>query len=260
MSDTLKSEYIVSMLDKSLKILDYLFHKPGFTGIAEISSSLNIAKGTVFRILYTLQQYNFVRKNELDQYALGVAFITYGTQLKNQWDLLTFAQPIMEEVAKNLGESVNIGILLDDHVITLDTIPGEEFYIVKNLIPLSPLYCSSMGKIFLSEMTDSEFSEYTQRFPLQARTVSTITDPKVLAKEIQEVKKSKVSYDREEYTYGLTCVGAGIYHGEKLLATVSISGPTSRLEHKGMENFQEAIKDLAKSIEDIPDLHNLLVF
>lgn len=253
-----KEEYIVPMLDKSLTVLDFLFKHPGFTSIAEISRSLDIAKGTVFRILYTLQLYNFVRKDDNDQYSIGPSFITYGTRLKNDWDILTLTRPILEETAAEIGESANLGIFLDKQVVVLESVTGEEFFIVKNLIPVSPLYCSSMGKIFLSQMSPEEFSAYAEWEDFKARTVSTIVDPKALYEEVQLAKKEGIAYDREEYTYGLSCVGRGVYYKDKLIAAVSLSGPTSRLNHKGMDRIQEAVTNLAHKIEALPEVYKSL--
>lgn len=51
------------------------------------------------------------------------------------------------------GESVNLGIY-EDEVIIVNTINGEFYQLQTTLLPVSPLYCSEIGKLFLSECDD----------------------------------------------------------------------------------------------------------
>lgn len=261
MDKQVKSEYIVPMLDKTLQILDYLRQHTGYSRIAEISNELDIPKGTVFRILYTLSLANFVTKDKEDRYSLGVAFINYGSTLKNEWDILTLTRPLMEEAAKEIGETINIGIATEKKdIIILDSIAGEDFFIARHLIPVTPMYCSSIGKIFLSQMGEEELEDYLENQEFVPKTISTITSKEGLLKELEEVREKNLAFDREEYTYGLTCVGSGVFVNDKLQVGISITGPTTRLEHKGMKRIEEKVQSLAKAIEEIPGLVNLLVF
>lgn len=66
------------------------------------------------------------------------------------------------------------------------------------------------------------------------------------------------AHDREEYEYGLTCMAKGVYFKGMLIAGVSLSGPTSRLEHKGMERLEEALADVADALAAEPGLGTLL--
>ncbi|MDO5301140.1 MAG: IclR family transcriptional regulator [Tissierellia bacterium] len=253
-----KDQYIVPMVARAVDILSYLSREGGFHGIHEISYVLDIPKATVFKVLYTLQQAQFITKNAEDQYALGLAFLTFSSELKNNLDFRTYTKPIMERVARNCGESVNLGLLMDDTVVVMDTAKGEDFFIVRQLIPYSPLYCSGMGKIFLSSFTQEEFEDYLRRTELAPRTVSTLTDPGALNEDRLRTREKGLGYDREEYEYGLTCIATGIHHQGKLLAAVSISGPTSRLKHKGMGAMEEAVLELAREMEAIPGIEELL--
>lgn len=52
--------------------------------------------------------------------------------------------------------------------------------------------------------------------------------------------------DREEYEYGLMCIATSIRDESGVIqASMSISGPVSRLEHKGLDVMQETLLEEA---------------
>nr|WP_296155625.1 IclR family transcriptional regulator [uncultured Peptoniphilus sp.] len=255
---TKKSDYTVPMVEKALQILRFLLEHNDEFSIGDIATALDIPKTSVFKILHTLETERFVTKDASDRYSLGFGFIPYDAEVKNRWDFTKVTRPIMEQGAAACGESLNLGILADDAIVMLDTIPGEEFFIIRHLIPVAPLYCSSIGKIFLSEYSEERFDEYIARHTLTPRTISTLTTPEALRADLDEVLETGTAHDREEYEYGLTCMAKGIYSEGELIAGISLSGPTSRLKHKGMERLEGILADVADALADEPGLGKLL--
>ena len=255
---TKKSDYTVPMVEKALQILRFLLEHNDEFSIGDIATALDIPKTSVFKILHTLETERFVTKDASDRYSLGFGFIPYDAEVKNRCDFTKVTRPIMEQGAAACGESLNLGILADDAIVMLDTIPGEEFFIIRHLIPVAPLYCSSIGKIFLSEYSEERFDEYIARHTLTPRTISTLTTPEALRADLDEVLETGTAHDREEYEYGLTCMAKGIYSEGELIAGISLSGPTSRLKHKGMERLEGILADVADALADEPGLGKLL--
>ena len=63
--------------------------------------------------------------------------------------------------------------------------------------------------------------------PLVTRTATTLADPRELAKELQDIRRSGLSYDPEESTRGLVCVAAPLLTADgRARAAVSVSMPT----------------------------------
>jgi IclR family KDG regulon transcriptional repressor len=241
---------IVTMVNRACKILEMLYKCDKFIGVSKLSQELDLPKATVYRILYTLQQWGFVDKIEdTDKYKLGLVFIQYGERVKLNMDLKTIAQPYMERLASEIGETVNLGVNYEDSVLAIHTEKGEESVLISRLTPLSPLYCSSMGKIFLSGFNEKQLKEYFNSNRIVSRTVKTITNLDKIKEEIKKIKKEKVAFDNEEYEYGLTCIAAPVINKKnEIIAALSISGPTSRLEFKDINKITEKLKETAKQI------------
>lgn len=245
------SQDSISMVERTIQIINELFSADKPKGASELSTDLGLPKVTVFRILNTLYLQGLVEKNKEDKYSLGLVFIQYGEKVKSKIDLKTLAEPVLNELSRLTGETVNLGILSEEYVVTVFSAEGESSALVSRLIPLSPLNCSSMGKIFLSTMTEKDAKAYFDKH-LEKRTFNTITKYEDFVTEKEKFMKSKVSYDIEEYEYGLGCVAAPIYNSsDKTVAAISLSGPLSRLKIKGIQNMVDEIQKASKAISDM---------
>lgn len=160
--------------------------------------------------------------------------------------LINLVTPFMEELALKIKENVNLGIVYKNDILNIKTVEGDSFALMSVLEPLTPLHCSSSGKLFLSRRSDKEIKEYFENEEKTEYTHFTITKYETFLKEKKKILKDGISYDREEYTYGLTCISAPLYdkNGD-IIASFGISGPTNRILYKGLETIEKEIRNTA---------------
>ena len=65
-----------------------------------------------------------------------------------------------------------------------------------------PAYCTSGGRVILSEMTDERLDEFLDRLEPEPQTASTITDKSVLRQNILAVRRDGISIANDEYILG----------------------------------------------------------
>ncbi|WP_170311637.1 IclR family transcriptional regulator [Vallitalea okinawensis] len=233
----------VTMVDRALQILNQIFIADEPLGVTRLSQDLDLPKATVYRILSTLQDGGFVNKNYNDQYDLGLIFIQYAEKVKGKLSLDRIAAEYMEKLAEDIGETVNLGIYFNGNMVTIYSVKGESSILVSKLIPVAPLNCSSTGKIILANMEEEELIKYFETGNIEKRTRNTITTYEEYIKEREEIRQEEVAYDREEYEYGLSCIAYPVYDAkDEIVAALSISGPTSRLEYKNIASLVEKLK------------------
>jgi IclR family KDG regulon transcriptional repressor len=245
-----ENSYIIPMVDKTFEIIDYMYKFSSEVGVSQISQDLNLPKATVFRILSTVSKWGYVEKTEdSEKYILGKAFIKIGAKVSSETDIMVIAAPFINELAKDVGESINLGIIYEGEILTIYNAKGEDFYLISKLIPVSPLNCSGMGKLYLSKLSIDELYEYFNSNKPEIRTINSVSNLDGFLKLKEEIEKEGISFDREEYEYGLTCIAAPINDiNGNLIAAISISGPTTRLQYKGMDNLKTKIIDTANAI------------
>ncbi|WP_432663608.1 IclR family transcriptional regulator [Wukongibacter baidiensis] len=242
----------ITMVDRAVLILEELFSADEYIGVSEIAQNLDLPKATVYRILNTFYQRNFVEKdNETDRYKLGLIFIQYAEKVKSKLSMKRISEPYMKKLSQDVGETVNLGISHEGNVLNIFSIEGETSALVSKLVPIAPLYCASTGKIFLSQMSDEEIKNYFNSHELEKRTINTIIKYEDFNKEKEQILREKVAFDKEEYEYGLTCMACPITNSKgDTVAALSVSGPTSRLKVKGIDNIIEELRKISKEISE----------
>jgi len=243
---------INKMVDRTCEILEYLYNAENPIGVSKISNDLDIPKATAFRILKTLVKWDIVENDfNTNDYELGKVLIKYGGKVSSNINLVKMAKPVINDLSNRVGESTNINIEYQNNSLNTYTSSGDDFKLVSRLIPISPLNCSASGKIFLSEKSDDDLKKYFDNENVQKRTIYSIIDYEIFKGEMKKIKEAGISYDDEEYEYGLFCLAYPIYHNEKLIATISISGPKARLENKGLKTIEKELKSSCKIITDL---------
>ena len=147
----------------SFKILEAISSSASYVGVSQLSKKTSLPKTTVFRLLETLHYLGLVKQNDKQEYMLGRAFLKYIDRVKNQEDLVSVSTPFLKEFASEIGETINLGILYNDEVIYLKSIRGERFTFRVQLLPVAPLYNSSLGKIFLSTFSNEALEDYINK-------------------------------------------------------------------------------------------------
>lgn len=244
-----KDTNIITMVDRAMNILDYIYNSTNAIGVSKTSKDLDLPKATVFRILNTLEKWDLVKKlNGDNKYILGASNIKYGEKAKNEFDIVTIATPYMEKLSEKIGETINLGIKYEDDALILKSIEGESSILVSKLIPITPLHCSSIGKLFLAEFNEKELKEYFNS-TLSKRTINTIITLKEFDNEKENIINNSIAHDNEEYEYGLTCIASPIKDkNDKTIAGISISGPTTRLQYKNLDTLEKELKTTTKAI------------
>lgn len=240
---------IITMVDRAMNIIEYIYNNTEEVGVSTISKDLDLPKATVFRILSTLEKWDAVEKvNDDGKYILGKSHIKYGEKSKNQFDIVSISTPYMKKLSEDIGETINLGMKYKDNILILKSIEGESSILVSKLIPITPLHCSSIGKLFLAEFTDKELSEYFNS-NISKRTINTITNVQQFNYDKRNIIDTSIAHDNEEYEYGLTCLASPIKDkNEDINAGISISGPTTRLQYKNLEFLEEKLKSTTEAI------------
>ena len=151
-------------------------------------------------------------------------------------------------LAQRTGETVNLAVLSDGAALYMDQVAGSSALQPHNWVGQRiPLHATSNGKVLLSALEPSEVSRQVP--VLQPYTARTITTPKALQKELDEVRARGYAIAVDELEIGLTAVAAPVRDGYgDVLASMSISGPTFRLDERRLPDMAEAVMAAADDV------------
>lgn len=238
----------VPMVGRAMMILNYLSEKESCVGISEIAKDLSLPKATVFRILNTLEEWNTVECVENEGYRLGHFLIKLGRSASKNVHLIDICRPYMEAITKETDENVNLGIEYENAMLSIYTTYAKNSVLSAKNIPISPLYCSAIGKVTLAHFNEEQLSAYFSRHDIRKRTNKTIVTKEAFEKEKVNILKDGVAYDDEEYEEGLYCIAAPIFNAEgSVIASMSVSGVASRVRPK-KERIENMLKNVSNQI------------
>jgi len=246
-----RSDYYIQSIKRAVKILNSFTPQEKELSITELSKRVNLHKSTIHRILVTLEDEGFVLKDQVSQkYRLGIKLFELGYLVQDQMEIRSYALSIMKELAKKTEESIDLNILSDGKRVSIEKI--ESPHDVRRIIQLGkslPLYCGSSGKALLAFLSDEEIEKIIQKEKLIPFGPNTITDTTKLKINLKEIQKNGYAISFEERVLGSASIAAPIldYKG-KVVASLSISGPTTRFTKKKVPILISLVKEAAKKI------------
>ncbi len=205
------NNYNIPSLKRAIKIVEaVLQEEKGLTSL-ELEERLAIPKTTIFRILYTLQNENWLEKKG-DRLVAGHRLIINGMRALRRIDLRAIAMPFLDKLSKNTEETAHLGIWAGKKVMLAEVCDGpKHIRIASRAGTLNFPHCSSLGKVLLAYTAGSENLEsFFQGQILERRTTNTITDLNKLKSELERVKKNGYAEDNMEYHKDVRCLAAPI--------------------------------------------------
>lgn len=242
----------MSAVGRTLAILEAL-SKAESINLEQLAKSTSLPKATLLRFLSTLVTLGYVSRDDGDKYHLTLKMFSIGSRSLNHISLVDVARPFTKKLSDELGETVHMGIKEEDQAIYI--LKDESNYTIRMYSRVGkaiPLYCTAIGKIFLSEMSDEELDEYLDTHTLKPFTPKSIRSRNALKENLELVKARGWSIDDEEHEENIMCIGAPIKdYTKSAIAAISVSWPLFRFDKENFEKIVEKVTDTAKQISTI---------
>ena len=228
-----KRAYLVQGISNALRLLECFGEREEF-GLTELAARVGLGKNTAFRALATLVVHGYLEQDEENgPYRLGPAALELAHRLAGGQALLRRARPVLEALARSLGETSHLAVLRDFEVVHLDGEPADRPVVAGlRLGRRAPAHCTALGKVLLAHAAPElreAFDREVVAAGLPAFTRATITDRSKLFEELRAIPHRGFALDLEEWSEGLTCVAAPVQDRTgAVVAALSISGPAFR--------------------------------
>lgn len=240
---------LLSTVLTASKIIEYISGQ-GSAYPVSISKNLSLTRSNVHRLLATLENLGYLEEQEDGKYNLTFKLFELGNTVPHNKRLIDSARPSMLRLAHLTGQTVNHGILHEDQVLYIDKVEASTYLkLDRSIGSTDPIYNTSLGKVLLAFIDESEAQRIISRLDLVATTPNSITDPAELLKEIEHVRNEGVAFDRQELSRELNCVAAPIFDSQgKICSAISISGPAHKFTK---EKVQKAVPNIKATVREI---------
>lgn len=234
----------VQSVDRALTLLEALARSGGGVALTDLSTSAQLNISTCHHLLATLVKWGYVAKAPGRRYALGARGLHLGHAFLKQVDLPRRAQPFVERINEETGESVHLAVLQGDSVITLLRREGRHAVRVDTgAIGTSDApHATATGKAMLAWLPEHEIRRILSQRGMPRFTPNTISEPDALIEELRLVRRNGHAVDREEFQPGVICVGAAIRdHLGAVVGALSASAPTLRATDEHLARMRQAV-------------------
>ncbi|MFB3884391.1 MAG: IclR family transcriptional regulator [Thermodesulfobacteriota bacterium] len=250
-----KSQNLVQTIERASQILDILGQSPQGISIRELSSRVNLPKGTIHRLLSSLLHFGYVRQDSKTRdYFLGFKLVELGNLLLGQLDLRKEAEPFLRDLVKRTNETVHMVVMDRDEVVYIDKVEVDQnpggLRMASRVGLRNPIHSCAVGKVLLADFSDEVLDQFLEGKNLMRRTENTMTDPVQLREHLRFVRKQGFAIDDEENERGIRCVAAPIFNeASRVVAAISISGPAFRVTKKIIqESLKKEVMETASKI------------
>ncbi len=238
-------------LHKTLNILDELGAR-GSCGIRELAARLEMPPATVHRIVATLTGRGYLKQDPVTKKVdLSERFLELGARVRERLDLPSVARPHMDWLMRETRESVNLAVQDGDQAVYLEQAQATHGMLRLFTRPGArvPLYCTGVGKMFLSRCSSAELEAYLSRTELTSFTTRTIVGAGRLRREMERIHKQGFALDDEEMEEGVRCVAALVCdQSGRPAGAVSISGAAARIGAERIARLGASVRECAAAI------------
>ncbi|WP_370398854.1 HTH-type transcriptional regulator BhcR [Sulfitobacter sp. JB4-11] len=248
----------IKSLDRAMEVFEFLSEAQGKT-LSTLAADMGQSPATIYRILVTLEGRGLVEFDQIDQvWHIGPRAFVIGARFLRRTSLVDRARPIMRQLMEQTGETANLGIEQNGHVLFVSQV--ETHASIRAFFPpgtLSRLHASGIGKALMAQMDTARVDKLLAARPLEEFTTFTLTRRDALLADLAETRARGFAIDGEERNLGMRCIAAPVFdlHGEAV-AGISVSGPTSRVGADRVADFSPAVvaaaRDLTAAVGGVP--------
>lgn len=238
-------------LERGITILQYLAESGGSASVTVIAERLELPLSTTFRLLKTLENADFIYQDaQLGLWNIGLELFSVGSSYLRNSDVITVARPLTRRLMLLAGETANLAICNSAEAVLINQCECKS--LVRMCAPLGsrlPLHASGAGKALLYSLDEQEALELIMRKGLKIFTPNTLGSFNLLRKDLIESAEHGYTVDREEHALGLNCIASAIFNqNHDVVASVSISGPSTRVTPERFDELGELVKTTAQDI------------
>lgn len=237
-----------SLLSRVVEILKFVSEAGHPVAVQEIVESLRLPKPTVHRICNSLDRLGLLARDiHPKKLNAGPAFTSMALAALSSTTALGHRRAILRQVVDEVQETCTLTVLEFDELVFLDRVESASPLRLQLFAGSRvPLHCTSAGKLFLAMLPQARRDRLIRGRPLKRYTENTITDPKRLLEELEEVRAEQLGRDRQEFVEGLAAFAAPIFDSKgRMVAAVSVNGPATRLKVEKKERYVETLRRAA---------------
>jgi IclR family pca regulon transcriptional regulator len=219
--------------------------------LSEVATRTGMNRAKARRFLLTLHALGYVRKQQR-HFELAPKVLQLGYAFLSANNFRSVIQQVLEEITSESGESSSLGVLDGDSVIYVARSSSRHrlMAITLSVGTRLPAAHTSMGRVLLAQLSDTELDGFLERVELERHTPATITDKSELKQRILEARQQGYAIADQELDSGLRSLAVPAFNANgRLLGAINISTNAARVDLDTlMRDYLPLLQEKARQI------------
>ena len=217
-----------AVLEKAFALFERMLADRGNTAVGIIARDMALPSSTLYRLVAALERAGLVCRVGRGRYDVGIGILESLAGISPHDLLAKVARPTLNQLARQTGATVHLGVWGGDMVTylvkTTGRAAGSTLLFTREDTQLEG-YCTGIGKMLLAYLPEGAQQAYVAAGPFVALTSRTITGPAELLAAFKLVRKRGFSIDDGEMADDLYCIAVPLHYGRQSMAALSLAFP-----------------------------------
>lgn len=240
----------ISSMRNALRLLNmFSMDEPELT-LKELAEKLEVGISTAHRLTATLIEEGFIIRDPASRkFRLAASILAMGHTILSSNELCRVATPVLEQLARESGETAHLAIIKGDRVIYLQKVDSSHpVHLLSHIGRQNPVHCTSSGQVILAFQPDDEIKRMID-MGLPRYTSNTVTSPEQYKQKLETIRNQGYAISIEELHAGVSSIAAPVKNRlGKVIASVSIAGPTSRIHSAKEKRLIQLVIEAANEV------------
>jgi IclR family transcriptional regulator, pca regulon regulatory protein len=243
----------IESLDRGLRVLE-LFgggHRP--MTLSDLARAADLPRATARRILFTLERAGFVASDG-KLFRLTPRVLVLASAYLTSNHVVSVLQPVLDRLSSDAQEISSMAILDGyDAVFIARASPTRVFSAGIDIGYRLPAFCTSVGRVLLSQLSDSELTAALDAMDLKPMTAFTVTDKRRVLEAISGDRKQGYSLVDREAEPGFRSISVPVHRYDgTIVAAINMGAHVDRVSAEEMiESFLPRLRDAAASVKSM---------
>lgn len=238
---------------KTLTLLDFFSVRRPAIGLSEFARLSNYNKATTLRFLSALESKGFVEQDEETRmYKLGPAFLRFSQLREASFPLAEAVRIVLRDLNTATEETALASVISGECLANIGVVESQKRnrVIIEPGISL-PFHATASGLAYLAFATP-DIVATAMESTLQTHATKTITDPKALAKKLDEIRATGIAYTDGSFEEDVMGIAAP-YFGPSGKVCGSVAGalPAVRGTPEHTALIERCVKQAARKLTDL---------
>ena len=250
-------------LCRALDILQLLARERDGLPLTTISQEAKLAKSASHRLLSTLVEEGYVRQDSAsERYHLTLRMAALGFRFLAAHGLTDVVQPILDRLAQQTGELVQLGLVEDDRLIWVAWAQGSQAPL--RYVPVFGrevvLHTTGSGAAWLASLPENRALEIFRKVGFRKSSTpgygrNAVRTEKELLARIRKVRRLGFGLNLEAGEPGINAIAVAFHANVKpqslVAGTIAIAGPSVRVNKSDLIAALPALRAAAREMAEV---------